>query len=68
LRLDKVYLKDVDDHVPLATVSAEIRSVGQEINQPIVERLFGIFNSEFKIVVGLMQLIPEEQVRLGRRL
>ena len=60
-----MYLEDVDDHIPLATVTDEV--VRQEVNEPIIERFFGILNGEFKIVVGLVQLIPEEQVGLRTR-
>ena len=58
------HLKYVDNHIPLATVTAQVRGVGQEINQPVIKRLFSILDGEFKIIVGLVQLIPEEQVGL----
>ena len=58
--MNRVYLKDVDDHVPLTSITDEI--VRQEIHQPIIERLVGILDGEFEVVVGLVQLIPEEQV------
>ena len=56
------YLEEVDDHIPLATITNEV--VRQEIHQPIIERLVGVLDGEFKIVVGLVQFIPEEQVGL----
>jgi hypothetical protein len=59
------YLKDVDDHVPLTTVADEV--VRQEINQSVVERLLGILDGEFEIIVGLVQFIPKEQVGLCTR-
>jgi hypothetical protein len=42
----------------LTTVTDEV--VRQEVNQAIIKRLVGILNGEFEVVVGLVQLIPEE--------
>jgi len=56
------YLEDIDDHVPLTTITDEI--VRQEVHQPIIERLVGVLDGEFEVVVGLVQLVPEEQVGL----
>lgn len=56
------YLKDVDHHIPLTTITDEI--VRQEVHQTIIERLVGVLDRKFEVVVGLVQLIPEEQVGL----
>jgi len=54
----KEYLEDVDDHIPLTTVTDEI--VRQEVHESVIERFVGILNGEFEVVIGLVQLIPEE--------
>ena len=61
-RVWRRYLEDIDDHVPLTAITDEI--VRQEVHQSIVERLVGVLNGKFEVVVGLVQLVPEEQVGL----
>jgi len=65
-RVWRRYLEDIDDHVPLTTITDEI--VRQEVHQPIIEGLVGVFNREFEVVVRLVQLVPEEQVGLCTRM
>ena len=62
---NKLYLKNVDYHVPLTTVADEV--VGEEGDKPIFKRKLGILNSKLEVVVGLVKFIPEEQVWLEKK-
>lgn len=56
------HLKEVDNHVPLASVADE---VGREMrDEPVVDGQVGVLDHELEVVVGLVELIVEEQIRL----
>lgn len=58
----KTHLEQVDHHVPLATIANEIAS--KRRNESIIDRKVRVFDGKLKVVVGLVELIEEEQVRL----
>ena len=58
-----MYLKDIHGHVPLTTVADEIP--GKVVDESVIQRQVCILNGELKIVVGLVQLVPEEEVLLA---
>lgn len=60
----QTYLEEIDDHVPLAPITDEVVRLRQEKNQPVIERFFCILDREFKVVIRLVEFIPEEQVWL----
>lgn len=63
--MENTYLEQVDNHVPLTTIADKV--VSEEINQSVINRSVGILNREFEVIVGLVQLVPEEEVRLRDR-
>lgn len=50
-------------HVQLTAIPN--RRDGQERHDPVVQRLFREIDRVLKVVVGLLEFIVEEQVRLG---
>lgn len=57
-----MYLKDIDGHVPLTAVADEIGR--QESHQPVIKWPVGGLDDKLEVIVSLVQLVPEEQVRL----
>jgi hypothetical protein len=55
-----IVLKDVDNHVPLTSVTDEV--VRKEVNQSVIKRKFCVLNGKLKVIVALVELIIEEQV------
>lgn len=52
------HLKQVDDHVPLATVADQItREVS---NEAIIEWTAGFLDRQLKVIIGLVEFIPEK--------
>lgn len=61
-----IYLKQIDDHVPLAAVADEVaRCVYDE---SLVDGEICMLNGELEVVVRLVQFVPEKQVRLTNTL
>ena len=60
--LYKTHLDEVHDHVPLTAVTDEVPR--EVVDQPIIDGLIGELDSVLQEVVALVELIPEEQVRL----
>jgi hypothetical protein len=58
----EVDLKQVHDHIPLSTVTNQV--TGQVIDEAVVERPVSKLDSQLEVVIGLVQLIPEEEVGL----
>ena len=61
---ETVVLQKVDNHVPLTTVANQVTS--KVINKSIIQRLIGVLNRKFKIIITLVQLVPEEQIGLSK--
>lgn len=62
LRNDTVGFDQVDNHVPLATVADKIAR--EMVDETVVNRKVCILNHKLQVVVGLVQFVPEEEVRL----
>jgi len=62
---DSSHLKQVNDHVPLATIANQIAS--KVSNEAIIERTAGFLDCQLEVIIGLVEFIPEEQVGLTRR-
>ena len=58
----KTDLEQVHDHVPLAAIANEL--VGEILDEAVVDGELGVLDGKFEVVVGLVQLVPEEEVRL----
>lgn len=55
-----VVLEDIHNHVPLPAVADEILR-GVEDNA-VIDWEVGVLDGELEVVVGLVQLVPEEQI------
>ena len=53
-------LEEVHDHVPLAAIADEL--VSKVLDEAVIDGELGILNGKFEVVVGLVQLVPEEEV------
>jgi hypothetical protein len=60
LYVRKAYLKQVDSHVPLTAVANEI--IRKEVDQAVINRQVCVLDRKLEVIVGLVQLIPEEEV------
>ena len=60
------HLDEVDYHVPLTTVTDKVPN--EVTNEPVVERPVRLLQRGLEVVIGLVELVPEEQVRLSKRL
>ena len=58
----KTDLEQVHDHVPLAAIANEL--VSEILDEAVVDGELGVLDGKFEVVVGLVQLVPEEEVRL----
>jgi hypothetical protein len=56
----KAYLEQVDSHVPLTAVANEI--IREEVDQAVINRQVCVLDRKLKVIIGLVQLIPEEEV------
>ena len=59
-------LEQVHDHVPLAAITDQL--VSEVLDQTVVNGQFCVLDGELEVVVGLVQLVPEEDVRLAREI
>lgn len=59
------HLKNVYDHVPLTAVADE--TARELVYNAIVQRLVRKLDSLLQVIVGLVQLVPEEQVGLRNK-
>lgn len=62
MRDQAVCLDQVDNHVPLATVADEV--VGKVGDEAVIDGKFSMLDHELKVIVGLVELVPEKEVRL----
>ena len=60
----KTDLEQVHDHVPLAAIANEL--VGEILDEAVVDGELGVLDGKFEVVVGLVQLVPEEEIGLTR--
>ena len=56
------YLEQIDNHVPLAAIADEV--VRKVVDKPVIDWQVGMLDRKFEVVVGLVQLVPEEEVVL----
>jgi hypothetical protein len=52
------YLEQVNNHVPLAAIADQVAC--KVTYEPIVEWAAGFLDGQFKIVIGLVEFIPEK--------
>lgn len=57
------YLQNVHCHIPLTTVADQVPS--QVVDKTIVEWSVRELNGKLEVVVGLVEFVPEEYVRLN---
>lgn len=53
-------LEDVYNHVPLTTIADEV--VCKEVDESVIHRKVSVLDGQLKVVVGLVKLVPEEEV------
>ena len=60
-----IYLQKIDSHVPLTAIADDIAR--QMAHETVVERDVGMLDRQLEVIIGLVQLVPEEQVVLQSR-
>ena len=57
-----ICFNQVDNHVPLTTIANEV--VREVTDESVINGEVCVLNHELKVIVGFVEFIPEEKIRL----